>query len=64
MNHEITHPVKHNSKSDEEFIVQTTLDTIIKKNDAWDSENDEKDIISFENIRVFGLVMVSVKIPH
>jgi hypothetical protein len=64
MDHEITQTVKHNSQSNEEFIVQTSFDAIIKQYDTWNSKNDKKDIIPFKNIRVFWLMMISMEVPH
>jgi hypothetical protein len=36
----------------------------VKKNDTWQSKNHKKDVISFENVGIFGLVMIGVEIPH
>jgi hypothetical protein len=64
MNHEITESVKCDSESDEKKIAHPLLYAIVKKNDAGCGKNHKEDIIPFENISIFGLVMIGMKIPH
>ena len=64
MNHEITESIKSDSESNEKQIVHPALHTKIKENDARKGKNHKEDIVSFENIGVFWLVMIGMKIPH
>jgi hypothetical protein len=62
--HEITKSIKCDSESNEKQIVYATLHSKIKKYDAGNGKNHKKNIVSFKNISIFGLVMISMKIPH
>jgi hypothetical protein len=62
--HEIAKTVKCDSESNEEQIVHASFYAKIKKNDTRCGKNHKKDIVSFENVGIFGLVMIGVKIPH
>ena len=64
VNHEITESVKCDSESNEKQIIHSALNAKVEKNDARKSKNHKENIISFENICVFWLVMIGMKIPH
>src|SRR3970040_1409453 len=64
MYHEITKSVKCDPESDEKQIVHAALYAKVKKSDAGCCENHKKDIVSFENVGIFGLVMIGMEIPH
>jgi hypothetical protein len=64
VNHEITESVKCDSESNEKQIIHTALHAKVEKNDAGKGKNHKENIISFENICIFWLVMIGMKIPH
>jgi len=64
VNHKITESVKCDSQSDEKQIIHSALYAKVEKNDAGKGKNHEENVISFENISVFRLVMIGMKIPH
>lgn len=64
MNHKIAKTISGDPKSDEEQIIDSAFDAVIKKHDAWDGKNDKENIIAFKRMGVFWLVMVFMKIPH
>jgi hypothetical protein len=47
VNHKITQTVKHNSQTYEEFVIQTSINSIVKKL-YLGRQNYKKDIISFK----------------
>jgi SOS response regulatory protein OraA/RecX len=63
MYNKIAQAVSKNSQSDEESVIKTVLCTKIKKKNAWNGKDYEKNVVSFENMGVFGLVMIRMKIP-
>lgn len=64
MNQKIADAVKSYAQTNEKKIIDSALDPIIKKDDAGNGKNDEENIVAFENMGIFGLVMVGMKIPH
>jgi hypothetical protein len=64
VNHTITKSVKCDSKSNEKQIIDSALNSVVKKDDTGNGKNDKKDVIAFKNVLVFGLVMIGMEIPH
>jgi hypothetical protein len=64
VDHEITKSVECDSESNEEQVIHAALYTKVKKYDTGYGKDHKKDIVSFEYICIFGLVMISMKIPH
>jgi hypothetical protein len=64
MNNKITQTVSKNSQSNEESVIKTVLCTKIKQKNARNGKDYEKNVVSFENMGVFGLVMIRMKIPQ
>jgi hypothetical protein len=64
VNHEITKPITGDSEGDEKQIIHSALYTKIEKHDTGRGKNYEKYVVTLEGMRVFGLVMIGVKIPH
>jgi hypothetical protein len=62
VNHKITQTVKHNSQTYEEFVIQTSINSIVKCY-TWGGKIT-KDIVSFKNISIFWLVVIGMEIPH
>ncbi len=64
VNQKITYSISGNATCYKKQIIETALDSKVKKNDAWNGENDKKDIITLKSMFVFWLVMICVEIPH
>jgi hypothetical protein len=64
MYNKIAQTVSKNSQSNEESVIKTVLCTKIKQKNAWNGKDYEKNVVSFENMGVFGLVMISMKTPQ
>jgi len=64
MYNKIAQTVSKNSQSNEESVIKTGLCTKIKQKNAWNGEDYEKNVVSFENMGVFGLVMICMQIPQ
>jgi hypothetical protein len=64
VNHEITQPVECDSEANKEQVIHSALHAKVEKYDAGQRKNHKENIISFENIRIFRLVMIRMKIPH
>ena len=64
MYNKIAQTVSKNSQSNEESVIKTVLCTKIKQKNAWYGKDYEKNVVSFENMGVFGLVMIRMKIPQ
>lgn len=59
----IAQSISKNPQSNEELVIKPGFRSKIKQQNAWYGKNHEKQIIAFENMGVFGLVMVGVQIP-
>ena len=64
MYNKIAQTVSKNSQSNEESVIKTVLCTKIKQKNAWNGKDYEKNVVSFENMDVFGLMMIRMKIPQ
>jgi hypothetical protein len=62
--HKIAKSVERNTQSDEKQVVKMSCRAKVKKHDTGNGKNDKKDVVSFKNIGIFGLVMVGMKVPH
>ena len=54
MYNKIAQTVSKNSQSNEESVIKTVLCTKIKQKNAWNCKDYEKNVVSFENMDVFG----------
>jgi len=64
VNQKITDTISRDAASDKKQVIETALNAKIKQHNAWNGKNDKENIISFKGIFVFGLMVISVKIPH
>jgi hypothetical protein len=63
MNHEVTKAICRDSKSYKKQVVKTSLCSNRKKEYTGIAKS-QKNIITLEDIRIFRLMMVFMKIPH
>jgi len=64
MYHKVADSVKCYAAGDKKQIIESTLNTKIKKHNTWNGKNDKENIITLKSMFVFGLMMICVKIPH
>jgi hypothetical protein len=62
--HKIAKSVKCNAQTNEKQVVKMSCRAKVKKHDTGDGKYDKKNVVSFKNIGVFGLMMVGMKVPH